>query len=115
MSERIYGLFIFGICFNVLFGVFRLFKFARVGQYMHIIRQRAVRLGDYLLLGFFIFWLLLIAHWLACGWIYLRGFPEAMGNLTKYFTSQANMPVVLINALHCLPLKGAKRNNQIMT
>jgi len=72
---------------NILFGVFRLFKFARVGQYMHIVRQRAVRLGDYLLLGFFIFWLLLIAHWLACGWIYLRGFPEGMDNPTKYFTS----------------------------
>jgi voltage-gated potassium channel len=68
-------------------GMFRLLKFIRVAQYMHQTRQRAIRYGDYLILGFFIFWLLLFAHWLACGWIYLRDFPVDLNNLTKYVTS----------------------------
>ena len=68
-------------------GIIRLIKFIRVAQYMHQIRQRAIRYGDYLVLGFFIFWLLLFAHWLACGWIYLRDFPVDANNLTKYITS----------------------------
>ncbi|MGB5849016.1 MAG: ion transporter [Ignavibacteriaceae bacterium] len=68
-------------------GVFRLLKLIRVAQYMHHTRQRAIRYGDFLILGFFIFWLLLFAHWLACGWIYLRDFPADADNLTKYVTS----------------------------
>ena len=68
-------------------GIFRLLKFIRVAQYMHYIRQRAIRYGDYLVLGFFIFWLLLFAHWLTCGWIYLRDLPADADNITKYISS----------------------------
>ena len=68
-------------------GIFRLFKLVRVAKYMHYMRQRAIRYGDYLVLGFFIFWLLLFSHWLTCGWIYLREFPIDADNLTKYITS----------------------------
>jgi len=53
------------------FHIFRLVKLARIANYMHNWRQRAVRLGDYLNLAFFIFWLLIFSHWLACGWITL--------------------------------------------
>ena len=77
-------LFVFPI---LALGVFRLLKFIRVAQYMHYMRQRAIRYGDYLLLGYFIFWLLLFAHWLTCGWIYLRVFPVDADNVTKYITS----------------------------
>ncbi|MCZ6702196.1 MAG: ion transporter [Ignavibacteria bacterium] len=68
-------------------GIFRLLKLIRVAQYMHYVRQRAIRYSDYLVLGFFIFWLLLLAHWLACGWIVLRSFPAVQDNITKYITS----------------------------
>jgi len=68
-------------------GIFRLLKLIRVAQYMHYVRQRAIRYSDYLVLGFFIFWLLLVAHWLACGWIVLRSFPAVQDNITKYITS----------------------------
>ena len=78
----------FLLIFPVLaLGVFKLLKFIRVAQYMHHMHQRAIRYGDYLLLGFFIFWLLLFAHWLTCGWIYLRVFPVDSDNVTKYITS----------------------------
>ncbi len=68
-------------------GIFRLLKLIRVAQYMHYVRQRAIRYRDYLVLGFFIFWLLLLAHWLACGWIVLRSFSAVQDNITKYITS----------------------------
>lgn len=68
-------------------GIFRLLKLIRVAQYMHYVRQRAIRYSDYLVLGFFIFWLLLVAHWLACGRIVLRSFPAVQDNITKYITS----------------------------
>ena len=58
---------------NPVFGLIRLFKITSVLRFMHILRQRAVQFGDYLLLIFFVFWLLLLSHWLSCGWIFLRG------------------------------------------
>lgn len=68
-------------------GIFKLLKFIRVVQFMSYLRHRAIILGDYIALGFFVFWLILLAHWLACGWIYLRGFAEDTDNVTKYITS----------------------------
>jgi len=70
-----------------VFGIFRLLKFIRVVKFMRYLRHRAIIFGDYIVLGFFVFWLLLLAHWLACGWIYLRGFPGDIDNVTKYITS----------------------------
>jgi hypothetical protein len=67
--------------------ILRLLKFMRVIQFMRYLRQRAIILGDYLILVFFVFWLILLAHWLACGWINLRGFAEDTDNVSKYITS----------------------------
>ena len=44
--------FIFG---SPVFGVLRLLKFVRVAHFMHQVRQKAVRFGDYLLLAFLFF------------------------------------------------------------
>jgi hypothetical protein len=76
--------FIFG---SPVLGVLRLLKFVRVAQFMHQVRQKAVRFGDYLLLAFFIFWLLIIAHWFSCGWIALWEFPAETDKVSKYITS----------------------------
>jgi len=80
------------IPFAFIFGapvleIVRLIKFTRVVQFMRYLRHRAIILGDYIVLGFFVFWLLLLSHWLACGWIYLRGFTEYNDNVTIYITS----------------------------
>jgi voltage-gated potassium channel len=80
------------IPFSFIFGIpaleiIRLIKFTRVIQFMSYIRHRVLLVGDYIVLGFFVFWLVLLAHWLACGWIYLRGFTEDTDNVTKYITS----------------------------
>jgi len=84
--------FISAIPFTLIFtlpalGILRLVKLIKVGMFFHSLRQRAIRVADYLLLGFFIFWLFLFAHWLACGWIYIRNIPDPVNNVKLYLTS----------------------------
>jgi Cyclic nucleotide-binding domain/Ion transport protein len=67
--------------------ILRIIKLIRVAQYMHELRQRVLRFGDYLNLGFFIFWLLLLIHWFACGWVVLYGFPSGTDNYVRYINS----------------------------
>jgi hypothetical protein len=61
-------------------GLLRLAKLARVMYLMHAWRRNAVQHALGLRLAFFAFWLGLIAHWLACGWLALGG-SLALGNL----------------------------------
>ncbi|NUO82843.1 cyclic nucleotide-binding domain-containing protein [candidate division KSB1 bacterium] len=58
---------------NVWWQTFRLLKLARVGQFMRQWRKRAVKSANVLKLAFFLYWLLLSVHWIACGWLALRG------------------------------------------
>src|SRR5262249_15017745 len=64
--------------------VLRLLKLARVGQLIGRWRQHFLQHGTTLLLGFFVFWLLLIAHWLACGWLALGGIEGQFDQTTRY-------------------------------
>ena len=51
----------------------RLIKLVRVGGHMQHLRQRSIANGAVLQLVFFALWLVITAHWLACGWIVLGG------------------------------------------
>ncbi|MGH7596680.1 MAG: cyclic nucleotide-binding domain-containing protein, partial [bacterium] len=62
----------------------RLLKLARIAQFMRHWRQRAVKYSNLLRLTFFAYWLLLSAHWLACGWLALRGVSAADDDWTNY-------------------------------
>jgi voltage-gated potassium channel len=62
----------------------RLLKLGRMVQLMNRWRQHAFQHANVLMLVFFAFWLLLIAHWLACGWIALGGIRAAGDQLTLY-------------------------------
>jgi voltage-gated potassium channel len=62
----------------------RLVKLARVAEFMRHWRQRAVKYSNLLRLTFFAYWLLLSAHWLACGWLALRGVSAASDGWTSY-------------------------------
>ncbi len=50
----------------------RLTKLPRLVQSMRQWRQRDIHNAGLLRLAFFVFWMLLIAHWIACGWAALR-------------------------------------------
>lgn len=67
-----------------LFQILRLLKLARVAELMRQWRQRAVQSGNILRLVFFAFWLALLAHWIACGWLALRGLPPEFDKATHY-------------------------------
>lgn len=58
---------------NGLLPLLTLGKLLRVAQRMIRWRQHEVQHANLLRLLFFIYWLLLVAHWLACGWLALDG------------------------------------------
>ncbi len=71
--------------FNIsLLLLLRLLKLARLAQFMRQWRQRAVKHSNLLRLSFFAYWLLLSAHWIACGWLALRGVSAASNDWTNY-------------------------------
>jgi voltage-gated potassium channel len=67
--------------------LFRLLKLARVAQSLRQLRQRDVRHSNALRLVFFMFWLFLSLHWIACGWLALRGASVGSDNWTTYLNS----------------------------
>ncbi len=70
-----------------LLQLFRIVKLARVAQYMHELRKHVLRFSDYFNLGFFVFWLLILIHWLSCGWAVLYTFPVGTDDSTRYINS----------------------------
>ncbi len=65
----------------------RLIKFVRVADYMHELRQRLLKVSDYLSLAFFVFWLIFLTHWLTCGWLAIHNQQAGLDNVTKYMKS----------------------------
>ncbi|MBI5584330.1 MAG: cyclic nucleotide-binding domain-containing protein [Deltaproteobacteria bacterium] len=65
----------------------RCLKLLRVAQTMHQWRQRILKFSDLLKLAFFAFWLLLISHWLACGWLALIADRATGDPLTRYLSA----------------------------
>lgn len=61
-----------------------LLKLARVAQRMRRWRHHEVQHANILRLIFFIYWLLLTSHWLACGWIALGGIETYQDKASQY-------------------------------
>lgn len=72
---------------GALLELLRVVKLARVIQLMHRWRQHAFQNTALLMLVFFAFWLLLTAHWLACGWLALGGIEQQADQFTLYLRS----------------------------
>jgi hypothetical protein len=69
---------------NPYLQLLRLLKLARLVPMLRHWRQRKLQNIPLLRLLSFVYWLGLIAHWLACGWLALRGMPADMDNWTAY-------------------------------
>jgi len=54
---------------NIFLELIRLVKLARVVKYVRNIFLESMRWNSYLIFIFFIYWFLVITHWLACGWV----------------------------------------------
>ena len=77
------------IPYVLLFGngsiqLLKLIKLIKVGHFMYHIRQREVKIAQILSLQFFFFWLILLAHWLSCGWLFLTTFNGDLDLSTNY-------------------------------
>lgn len=62
----------------------RLLKLARVAQFMRQWRQQQLHNVNLLRLVFFAYWFILSAHWIACGWLALRGVAAEFDPKTNY-------------------------------
>lgn len=67
--------------------ILRILKLLRVAQYMHAWRQKVLKYTEYLKLTFFVFWLLIFAHWLACGWLSITAWEDTGDKLTQYLSA----------------------------
>jgi voltage-gated potassium channel len=54
---------------NLFFELIRFVKIVRIFKYIRNINLNAIRFSSYLTFFFFLYWFLLAAHWLACGWV----------------------------------------------
>jgi len=69
------------------FQLFRLFKLFRVINLFQIYRQRQIKSAGLLTFLFFIFWILLIIHWLGCGWCAIKGLDFNSDSITNYINA----------------------------
>jgi len=69
---------------GALFELLGLLKLARVAQFMRRWRHQAVQNAHILRLVFFVCWLLITAHWLACGWLAIGGIDMEADEFSKY-------------------------------
>ena len=69
---------------GALFELLRLLKLARVAQLMRSWGRQAVQNAQILRLVFFVCWLLITAHWLACGWLAIGGIDMEADDFSKY-------------------------------
>ena len=65
----------------------RLIKIIRIFQYQSVWNKRAIRQSDYLRLGFFVYWIFMVTHWLACGWLALHKYSYIDDQLSQYIKS----------------------------
>ena len=66
--------------------IFRLFKLIRLNTLISKWRRRQAINPSILRLGFFFFWIVLIAHWIACIWIYIARY-EGLETVPTYIDS----------------------------
>jgi hypothetical protein len=62
----------------------QLIKLARVAILLQQWRQSNMQHAQVLRLGTFVYWLLLTAHWLACGWLALGGIATETDTFSRY-------------------------------
>ena len=64
--------------------LFRLFRLTRLARFMQRMAREDIISLPVLRMLFLTFWVLLIAHWTACGWIALGGVPDVTDSLSVY-------------------------------
>ncbi len=78
----------FGLFFdNSYLQLFNLLKLITIAVDMRYIRRREIRHVNTFSLLFFGYWIIHIAHWIACGWLAIRGFDHNAPLIDSYLKS----------------------------
>ncbi|MGD8779476.1 MAG: cyclic nucleotide-binding domain-containing protein [Ignavibacteria bacterium] len=78
----------FGFLFHPsLLQFIRILKLAKVLHYMRIWKHEWIKYSTYFVIGFFLFWIAHLTHWISCGWLALRGYDDSLDNVTNYIKS----------------------------
>lgn len=72
---------------NSFFQMFSLLKLINIAIAMRQIKRREIRHVNAFSLLFFIYWIIHIAHWLACGWLSIRDFDPNVPMIDSYLKS----------------------------
>ncbi len=77
------------LLFNVLpiWALLRLIKIIKVANFISGFRRRTIKLANIILLLSFIYWLLLIAHWISCGWLKIGTYDYRITELSNYINA----------------------------
>ncbi|MCF8306874.1 MAG: cyclic nucleotide-binding domain-containing protein [Ignavibacteriales bacterium] len=67
-----------------IFQLLQLIKLVKVGFYMSKWSRKQIKYGQILTIFFFFYWASLAAHWLACGWLSLRGLDPKISDISNY-------------------------------
>ncbi len=70
-----------------LFQLIRLVKLVKIAYFMRILKRREIQYANVFTLVFFFFWISHFAHWLACGWLNLRGLDNSITFIDNYVKS----------------------------
>lgn len=70
-----------------LIQLIRLVKLLKIAYFMRLLKRREVRFTNMLTLLFFFYWVAHFAHWLACGWLSLRGMDTSLTFIDNYVKS----------------------------
>jgi len=69
---------------NSFWGMIRLIKFFKLIQLMKLYKNREIRIAGVLSFLYFGFWFIQISHWLACGWLYFKGYEANLTHSDNY-------------------------------
>lgn len=70
-----------------VWSLLRLVKIIKAAYFISEFRKRTIKLTNVILLLTFIYWLLLIAHWVSCGWLNIRSYDFRLSHLTNYINA----------------------------
>lgn len=67
--------------------IVRLAKMVKVIYLLQILRRIQVNLANIVLIAQMIYWIAIATHWLACGWLDIRGFDHDLDMTTNYINA----------------------------
>jgi voltage-gated potassium channel len=69
---------------NSIWEMIRLVKFFKLIQLMKLYKNREIRIAGLLSFLYFGFWFIQISHWLACGWLFFKGYETNISHSDNY-------------------------------